>query len=44
VTDLLTKIVSLENKKILVIGAGGASNGVMYDLISQHPQTIFLNQ
>ena len=33
---------SLENKKILVIGAGGASNGVMFDLISQHPQTIFL--
>ena len=41
-TDLLTKNVSLENKKILVIGAGGASNGVMFDLISQHPQTIFL--
>ncbi|MBT6356432.1 MAG: hypothetical protein HOJ59_05110 [Nitrosomonadales bacterium] len=33
---------SLENKKILVIGAGGASNGIMFDLISQHPQTIFL--
>jgi shikimate dehydrogenase len=42
VTDLLTKNVSLENKKILVIGAGGASNGVMFDLISQHPQTIYL--
>ena len=42
VTDLLTKNVSLENKKILVIGAGGASNGIMFDLISQHPQTIFL--
>tara|TARA_B110000037_G_scaffold55246_1_gene67665 strand:+ start:193 stop:1002 length:810 start_codon:yes stop_codon:yes gene_type:complete len=42
VTDLLTKNVSLENKKILVIGAGGASNGVMFDLISQQPQTIFL--
>ena len=42
VTDLLTKNVSLENKKILVIGAGGASNGVMFDLISQHPQAIFL--
>jgi shikimate dehydrogenase len=42
VTDLLTKIVSLENKKILVIGAGGASNGVMYDLISQQPQAIYL--
>jgi shikimate dehydrogenase len=42
VTDLLTKNVSIENKKILVIGAGGASNGVMFDLISQHPQTIFL--
>ena len=42
VTDLLTKIVSLENKKILVIGAGGASNGIMFDLISQQPQTIFL--
>ena len=42
VTDLLTKNVSLENKKILIIGAGGASNGVMFDLISQHPQTIFL--
>ena len=41
-TDLLTKNVSLENKKILVIGAGGASNGVMFDLISQHPQSIFL--
>ena len=42
VTDLITKNVSLENKKILVIGAGGASNGVMFDLISQHPHTIFL--
>ena len=42
VTDLKTKNVSLENKKILVIGAGGASNGVMFDLISQHPHTIFL--
>ena len=42
VTDLLTKNVSLENKKILVIGAGGASNGVMCDLISQRPQSIFL--
>ena len=42
VTDLITKNVSLENKKILIIGAGGASNGVMFDLISQHPYTIFL--
>jgi shikimate dehydrogenase len=42
VTDLITKNVSLENKKILVIGAGGASNGVMFDLISQHPHTISL--
>lgn len=42
VTDLVTKNVSLENKKILVVGAGGASNGVMFDLISQHPHTIFL--
>ena len=42
VTDLLTKNISLENKKILVIGAGGASNGVMCDLISQRPQSIFL--
>jgi shikimate dehydrogenase len=42
VTDLLAKHVNLENKKILVIGAGGASNGVMFDLISQYPQAIFL--
>ena len=42
VTDLITKNVSLENKKILVVGAGGASNGVMFDLISQYPQAIFL--
>ena len=42
VTDLLSKNMSLENKKILVIGAGGASNGVIFDLISQHPHTIFL--
>ena len=42
ITDLLTKNISLANKKILVIGAGGASNGVMFDLISQHPQAIFL--
>ena len=40
--DLIKKNVSIDNKKILVIGAGGASNGVMFDLISQHPQTIFL--
>ena len=42
VTDLLTKNVSIDSKKILVIGAGAASNGIMSDLISQHPQTIFL--
>ena len=42
VADLLKKNVSINNKKILVIGAGGASNGVMFDLISQHPHTIFL--
>ena len=42
VTDLLKKNVSIDNKKILAIGAGGASNGVMCDLISQQPQTIFL--
>ena len=42
ITDLLIKNISLANKKILVIGAGGASNGVMFDLISQHPQAIFL--
>jgi len=42
VADLLKKNVSIDNKKILVIGAGGASNGVMFDLISQHPHTIFL--
>ncbi|MBT7482368.1 MAG: shikimate dehydrogenase [Nitrosomonadales bacterium] len=42
ITDLSAKDVRLENKKILLIGAGGASNGVMYDLISQHPQSIFL--
>lgn len=42
VKDLLTRGVGLEDKKILIIGAGGASNGVMYDLISQHPHSIFL--
>jgi shikimate dehydrogenase len=42
VADLLKKNVRIDNRKILVIGAGGASNGVMFDLISQHPQTIFL--
>ena len=42
VADLLSKNVSIDNKKILVIGAGGASNGVIFDLISQHPQAIFL--
>ena len=42
VNDLLKRGVGIENKKILMIGAGGASNGVIYDLISQHPHSIFL--
>jgi shikimate dehydrogenase len=42
VADLLKKNVNIDNKQLLVIGAGGASNGVMFDLISQHPHTIFL--
>ena len=41
VTDLLTKNVSIDNKKILVIGAGCASNAVMFDLISEHPHILF---
>ena len=42
IADLNLKGVALKNKKILVIGAGGASNGVMYDLISQCPESISL--
>jgi shikimate dehydrogenase len=42
IADLNLKGVALKNKKILVIGAGGASNGVMYDLISQCPEIISL--
>jgi len=42
VKDLLKRGVILEGKKILIIGAGGAANGVMCDLISQHPHSIFL--
>ncbi|MGV2873184.1 shikimate dehydrogenase [Colwellia sp. E150_009] len=40
VNDLLANNVKLENKRILLLGAGGASKGVVLPLLDQNPESI----
>lgn len=40
VNDLLTNGVSLENSRILLLGAGGASKGVVLPLLNQKPKSL----
>ena len=42
VRDLQQKKVQLSGSMILLLGAGGAANGVMFDLITQNPKTIHI--
>ena len=42
VKDLITKKVKLKDCTILLLGAGGAANGVMYDLITQKPKKLHI--
>lgn len=43
VLDLKQNQISLENRTILMMGAGGAANGVMYQLIRENPKKIILS-
>ncbi|MCV2503146.1 MAG: shikimate dehydrogenase, partial [Neisseriaceae bacterium] len=40
VNDMLSQHIVLENKKILIIGAGGASRGVIFPLLLENPSSI----
>lgn len=40
VQDLLRHNITLENSRILLLGAGGAAKGVILPLLSQHPESI----
>jgi shikimate dehydrogenase len=42
IQDLKNKQFDIKNSIILLVGAGGASNAVLYDLILNQPNTIFL--
>lgn len=42
IKDLIAKKVKLEGCIVLLLGAGGAANGVMYDLISQKPKMLYI--
>jgi len=42
VKDLIAKKVKLKDRTILLLGAGGAANGVMYDLIAQKPKKLHI--
>ena len=42
VRDLKNKNIDIKNKNIMLIGAGGAANGVIYDLAQGKPKKIFL--
>jgi shikimate dehydrogenase len=39
---LIAKKVKLKDRTILLLGAGGAANGVMYDLIAQKPKKLHI--
>jgi len=40
--DLSNKKINIKGKNILLVGAGGAANGAIYDLIQSKPKKIFL--
>ena len=40
--DLFNKKISIKGKNIFLVGAGGAANGVIYDLIESKPKQIFI--
>ena len=40
--DLSNKKINIKGKNIFLVGAGGAANGVIYDLIQSKPKKIFL--
>ena len=42
INDLNKKSISIDGKNILLVGAGGAASGVIYDLIQGKPKQIFL--
>ena len=42
VNDLLNKGINIKGKNIFLVGAGGAANGAIYDLIQGKPKYIFL--
>ena len=42
IKDLIAKKVKLKDCTILLLGAGGAANGVMYDLITQKPKKLHI--
>ena len=42
IRDLINKGINLKQAKILLVGAGGAANGVMADLIEYSPSTLHL--
>ena len=42
IKDLSNKKINIIDKNIFLVGAGGAANGALYDLIQRKPQKIFL--
>ena len=42
IKDLSRKKINVEGKNIFLIGAGGAANGVFYDLVQSKPKCIFI--
>ena len=42
VNDLFNKKISIKDKNIFLVGAGGAANGAIYDLIKSKPKKIFI--
>ena len=42
INDLSNKKINIKGKNIFLVGAGGAANGAMYDIIQSKPKKIFL--
>ena len=42
INDLSNKKIKIKSKNIFLVGAGGAANGAIYDLIQSKPEKIFL--